>query len=527
MKLMVVTQQDEVRRIVEEVVSTEDDVLVASDLAAGLAICVEHAPAMAIVDVSLAGGAALAMVHHVIASSPRTAVYVLAPPGSFETAAEALSLGAAGLLVAPATGDSILRAVSEIQARATTEERMQRLATEVRDSVELVDAMTQALVVAKGGDPRALGETLLTLFLIASGAHGVAVYGEENAENGARRRIAGYGTALELLDRYGDLELAQLATARAGEIIGLAVEARMFGCVLLERPDPTRTARVHRMIDFATALLPLCVMAKTANAEDRTAPRSRALPPHVFERLVERDVEGAQSGREVSLVCAIAKGGEVDTGPLGPALALPGAAIGTGETGDAFVLLPKTPYATSRALLLDVALAVGLATAPADGRDAQLLLRTARARAVRASKAPAFTRALRDRPLAEVISTVATTKHPGIIGVDVARDAIESMIVHACRHAAAVGGAEIVIGHAGEVPGALANVRQAAGSRSNVQAVKLAGAAHAGTLVVLVLTPRAGWGIVTRERDGRTLAVHTSDATALELLRSRLAEVNP
>ena len=525
MKLMLVTQQDEVRRVVAEVLSPDDEVLAAADMGAGLAISVEHSPSLAIVDVALAGGAALALVHHVIASSPRTAIYVLASPGSFEVAAEALSLGAAGVLVAPVTGDAVLRVVSEVHARSSTEERMQKLATDVRDANELVDAMTQALVVAKAGGERALGETLLTLFLIASGAHGVAVYGEEDPQDGTRKRLAGYGTALELLDRYNDLELAQLATARRGEIIGLAVEAHMFGCVLLERPDPMRTARVHRMIDFATALLPLSAMAKVAIAEDTTAPRSRALPAHVFERLVARDVEAAQAGRDVSVLCALAKNGEVDTGPLGPALALPGAAIGTGEGGDAFVLLPKTPYASARSLLLDVALPVGLASAPADGRDAPSLMHIARARAVRASKAPAIARTLRDRPLAEVLGAVADAKHPGVVAADVPRDAIESMIVHACRHAAAAGGADVVLAHAGEAPGAIASVRTAAGAQSRVRAVKLPGAAHAGTMVALVLMPRAGWALVTRERDGRTLAAHTSDALILELLRTRLAEV--
>ena len=92
---------------------------------------------------------------------------------------------------------------------------------------------------------------------------------------GVRKRIAAYGTALELLDRYNDLELAQVATQRGGEVIGLAIDARMFGCVLIEKPDPMRTARVHRVIEFATALLPLCALARTAMAEDTTAPRSR------------------------------------------------------------------------------------------------------------------------------------------------------------------------------------------------------------------------------------------------------------
>ncbi len=527
MKVLVVTQQDEVRRVIEETVaSTDATIFAASDLANGLAICVEHSPALAIVDVALAGGAALAMVHHVSASSPRTAIYVLAAQSAFDTASEALSLGAAGLIVAPVTGDAIMRAVADVHARVASEERITKLASEVRDAAELVDAMTQALLVAKAGDVRVLGETLLTLFLIASGARGVAVYGEEMADDGARRRIAGYGTALELLDRYNDLELAQIATSRQGEVIGLAVDAQMFGCVLIEKPDPTRTARVHRVIEFATALLPLCALARSAIAEDTTAPRSRALPAHVFERLVQRDVDAAiRESREVTLLCALARAGEIDTGPLGPALAVPGAAIGTSEVGDAFVLMPKTAFATSRSLVLDVGVPVGLASAPADGRSAQTLLQVARARATRASKSPPLARGLRDRPLADVIGALLESKHPDLITLDVARETIDSMILHACRHARAAGAAEINLARAGEAETASAIVRDAAGTVAKVRNVKLEGAAHAGTLVVTVITPRAGWAIISRERDGRTRAVHTSDASLLELLRIRLAEV--
>ena len=280
MKVMLVTQQAEVRRVVEEALAgSEDTLVVVADLAAGLTTSVEQAPEIAIVDVTLAGGAALAMVHHVIASNPKTSIYVLAAPASFETAGEALSLGASGLIVAPATGDAILRAVGEVRAKVGSDERAQKLASEVRDATELIDAMTQALNVAKAGDARAMGETLLALFLIASGAHGVAVYGEEDRD-GVRKRIAGYGTALELLDRYNDLELAQLATARVAEVIGLAVDARMFGCVLIEKPDPLRTARVHRVIEFATALLPLCALARAPRARLRAAGPARRRRDH-------------------------------------------------------------------------------------------------------------------------------------------------------------------------------------------------------------------------------------------------------
>jgi CheY-like chemotaxis protein len=525
MKVMLVTQQDEVRRIVDEVLAGSGDVVLpATDLGAGLAVSAEHAPELAIIDMALAGGLALAMVHHVAASSPRTSIYVLAAPSAFESAAEALSLGAAGLIVAPPTGDALLRVIADVHARLGNEERATKLAVEAREAAELVDAMTQALVVARVGDLRAMGDGLLALFLIASGARGVAIYGDEEAD-GTRRRWAGYGTALELLDRYNDLELAQLAPTRHAEVIGLAAAAHMYGCVLLERPDPMRTARVHRVVEFATALLPLCTSARAAIAEDTTAPRPRALPAHVFTRLVQRDVDAAREGHDVVLLCAVTGSGEVDTGPLGPALAQPGAAIGTGDGGEAYVLLPKTPFAAARTLLLDVPLAVGIAAAPAEGKRAEHLLAVAHARARRALNAFPKVRELRTRPLGVVVTALWAASHPTLTRLAVGPDAIDSMVLHACRHARGAPLAEVVIAHAPGGAAVVATARAASGPHAKVRAVEVADAALAGGLVVLVLTARAGWALVAREHQGNLQVLHTSDALVLELLRGRLAEV--
>jgi ActR/RegA family two-component response regulator len=519
MRILVVTQQEDVRRLVEEVVAgSSDEVLGASDLATGLAVVVEQMPALAIVDIALAGGAALAMIHHVIASSAHTAVYALAAPAAFETAAEALSLGATGLIVAPPTGDAVLRVIAEAHAKYAADERLTKLTTEARDAAELVDVMTQALLVAKAGDARALGETLLTLFLIASGAHGVAVYGEENAD-GTRKRVAGYGTALELLDRYDDLELTQIAATRHAEVIGLAATSHMYGCVLLERPSPTRTARIHRTIEFATALMPLCTLARTAIAEDTTAPRSRALPLHVFERLVQRDLDSAT---ELAVLCALKYSDsgkdEVDTGPLGPALAIAGAAVGVSEAGEVYVLLPKTSYAAARGLLLDVPLAVGIASAPADGPRAGDMLARARARARRATRAQGA-RELRNRPLADIIGEIEASKLVGWQSLEPEPGATESVVLHACRHARLVPSAEITVAHGGEAPG-LVSAARAGGGTVSVRDVSLTNPALASTHVVLVLTPRASWGLVARK--GRLF--HTGDPLVLELLRQRVTE---
>ena len=529
LKVLLVTQNAEVRQVAEgALMEPGETVLPASDLAGALALCVEHAPDLAVIDAAMPGGSALALVHHVLASSTKTAIFVLAPAANFDVAAEALALGASGIIVAPVTGDAVLRAVADVRGRVLAEERVVKLASEVRDAAELVDVMTQALVVARAGDPRALGETLLTLFLIASGSRGVAIYGEESNEDGTRPRIAAYGTSLELLDRYNDLELAQLATGRQGEVIGLASGSHMFGCVLLERPDPMRTARVHRVIEFVTALLPLSVLARSAIAEEPTAPRSRALPVEVFERLVQRDTDAARpSGADLVVLCAVARGAEpIELGMLGAALAQPGAALGMGHGGEAYVLLPRTTLSAARAMLVEIALPCGVVSAPADGRNAEVLMRIARERARRAAQNGPLSRTLRDKPLAEALAAVVSpAEGSALVPLEVRAEAVESMVLHACRRARACGDARCVVGHVGDGARIVATVRDAVGPAGAVRGVRLPDETGPGSLVVLLETKRASWGLVVRVQEGRVRVAHTADPLSLQILGSMLVEV--
>jgi hypothetical protein len=121
-----------------------------------------------------------------------------------------------------------------------------------------------------------------------------------------------------------------------------------------------------------------------------------------------------------------------------------------------------------------------------------------------------------------MLNAIMTAKHSGVASLDVARDALDSMVLQACRHVRAMRDAEVFVAH-GSDTGAVTLVKQAAGERAKVKDVKLQGAP--GTLAVVVLTPRAGWALIMRDRDGRTHAVHTCDAILCELLRGRMAEV--
>ena len=89
---------------------------------------------VAFVDVTLPGGTALAIVHHLVGGSPACAVYAVAPVDQLAQAAEAQSLGAKGIIVAPLTGDALLQAVSAVRAERAMRERMVQLEA-ARDSL--------------------------------------------------------------------------------------------------------------------------------------------------------------------------------------------------------------------------------------------------------------------------------------------------------------------------------------------------------------------------------------------------------
>ena len=78
---------------------------------------------VAFVDVSLDGDTGLALVHHLRTLVHGLAVYVVASPKKVELATEGVSLGAAGILVTPLTGDALAQAAGEVRVRNVDTEK--------------------------------------------------------------------------------------------------------------------------------------------------------------------------------------------------------------------------------------------------------------------------------------------------------------------------------------------------------------------------------------------------------------------
>jgi len=94
-----------------------DRVLVTEDFSQGLTLAGAESPDVAFVDLNIGDGAGLSLVHHLKALVPEVSVYVLANKTNLGTAADAVSLGGAGLLMLPLSGDDVLSAVWTIKQR--------------------------------------------------------------------------------------------------------------------------------------------------------------------------------------------------------------------------------------------------------------------------------------------------------------------------------------------------------------------------------------------------------------------------
>ena len=95
----------------------QDRLLLTDDLAEGLALAEASPPDVAFVEIGMADGAGLALVHHLKAVAPSVAVYALSSRAALEAAANAVALGGAGVIMLPLAGDDVLSAVAAVKLK--------------------------------------------------------------------------------------------------------------------------------------------------------------------------------------------------------------------------------------------------------------------------------------------------------------------------------------------------------------------------------------------------------------------------
>lgn len=231
--VLAVIGDDQTRDFLPRVI-TADRLVLARDLAEGIALAEAEVPDVAFVDVGIGDGAGLAMVHHLKALVPDATIFALASRQALEAGAHALALGGAGLFLLPLGGDELLNAVSSVRARLVERGLRARMEQESAVAARSTRWIARLSGLADARDRNSAAQQVAEVFVEASGAAGVAVYlvvGERTTE---LARSAALG-ALDQAPAFGsESDILDYARSERLTVVPLALRKVTAGHVLLQ-----------------------------------------------------------------------------------------------------------------------------------------------------------------------------------------------------------------------------------------------------------------------------------------------------
>ncbi len=515
---------DTLRTISNAVTGMGDRAVTVSDLAEATALAGTLAPAVAFIDVTLAGGSGLVLVHHLPAVRPGIAVYVMAPGAQLHIALEGLTLGATGMLTLPPSGDAVMRAIGEVRMRLASSAEHVGLEEELSLQRRRGDHMHRLVRIAAKAGWTELARTVAEAIAELTRAQGVSVY---RVVEGTLVRVALVGTsdAPEKVRAEGELD-------PHGEIFSLGA-----GALLVEKGQEDRRALAAELTGFASALLGLSGHASPAETPDVT----RFEPLARFALLAVREVEKARRYKR-QVTFAAMKPIDNQAPPNAPKLEdlfqiliRDGDVLGRDDSEEEVLLmLPDTGALGGQLFRRRFGLrALGLATFPQDGSTSERLVRVARQRAQDARRSPVRMLGLAPKGLHDIIESLLDcpmfdaglgSSYP----LDLSLSAALSLVKHACLEARRGGAVSIVVaGHAG--PGFAFAAREACakeGEKMTLVEADLSTLAQAEALEAVVVAAEHGTWVCcgVREKD-RIKAVHATDAMLADLLAIKLLEI--
>ncbi len=535
---------------------SSDRLSIAADLAEGLTRVSAQTPDVAFVDVTLGDNAGLAVVHHIRALSPSTAVFAITRADRLELGVQAVALGSQGTLVLPLSGDDVLTALSQVRVRRAEASERQKLqqarvsetlsATLLAELVELVDAPSR----------RTSAERLMQILVRTLNARRVLVYLAASEASRQLVRAAVLNSDGEEPAFCDELQLLRYAMARKLEVVRLALRREQLGLILVEAPG--QSDALLSMLGCATSLL--VALLGTREQSSRGAmkdPESSAYTFAYFVDVAGREIDIARRhGRRFALATiAVQAAGStedareptVDAAERVLAAVRDTDVLSRVDANEFYLLLPETGGLGAQACrrrVLDelsrrrgLSAAMGLAGFPHDGTDLSRLLRVAKHRAEASARSVVETLGLRQLGFAELLDallmSVAIPSQRG--GTDLERlryielppmDAI-ALALSALREAARAGEARVVATHhAGiSIGGAVrAEVtRELEGVRLDVVEVNgVRGAENADVLVLI--SQHVCYVLAGRSEAGLVRAVHAADPSLSDLILARLGE---
>ena len=539
---LVVSSDTEILGICERALTASgDSAFAVMDLAEAIAMATSRDTSIAFIDVALAGTGGLALVHHLLAVRPDVSIYVMSTQDKMGKALEGLSLGATGIIPLPATGDAVMRAVSEVRAKKEATARVADLEHELHLVRSTVRQMQRVTAMAAGAPRRELARAAAEAIAEACGAMAVAIYFSSEKQLGSYDRVAEVGGG-HLPEHATEVELEALGERKERVIFPLRSETRTLGRVVVEVEEGARRAIASDLVVFTAALVAMASTQQRPSGEMVSPVSQKLLAPILSRQEIEHALakaieEARAKSKRVSIASIISAGApfsatpEILTQTFAP-LRQKNDALG--RAGDEVLLLmPDTGAVAARLLRkrLDTIVA-GIATFPQDGDRPEILLDRARRRRAAIVASPIHALDQRVRELRAFVDALLETPLVGGVGspypLELTREAAAALVYHTCIEARRTGMPSILVTHRADDTGVFARaVRDACkapGEPATIVESRLRSEPGTDAVeAVVVLAEHGVWACCGIEEKDRFVAVHAADAAMADALARKLA----
>lgn len=468
LRVLVVTGDRAAGSAIQRVVLEEGDVFEgAASIDAAVASATANPVDVAFIELGADGGAALALCHHLPSLCPGVIVHALVSPQELERGAEALSLGAAGVIVSPPTGDALARVLADVKTEAVRSKQVNLLEEKLSRERKRLETYDRLVRFARGAAQSDAVRAIVDGVSQLSGAKGVALYATFGDSESERVRLAAVGSALDLPATSQPADLSRLVQARHARVVPLVAGSGELGILVLDQAPNLPEPEIASVADLAAAMLSL------VDRHDQVDESVRVYPPRHFRTVADRMLTLASRHDRRASVLAITLPGpdrphrrEEATLEISDIVRNTDALCGT-EDGDLLVFLPETTsigaHSCRRRILARLTgdrrarpkgsvprtqeprskgppISIGVSTFPHDGATLKRLVRAARTRAYDDSRSPVHTLSLDAMPLQELVDALiarpmldAGPRSP--YPLDVPGAALFALVARACREA--------------------------------------------------------------------------------------------
>jgi GGDEF domain-containing protein/ActR/RegA family two-component response regulator len=567
----IVSSGDAIELMTRTLGQSGDGLSVATDLAEGLVRISSQVPDVAFVDVTLGEGAGLAVLHHIRALAPHVTVFALTTAERLPLGIQAASLGSAGTLVMPLSGDELLNALSEVRTRLAERSerlRLQRIAAASERHIALVEQVAE---IAEASSRREAGERLSELLVTGVGLVSVAVY--VPAAEGSRQlmRVANHGNAADCPSFCDEMELLNYARERDLQTLRLALKREQSGVLLLGRtPDRTDAEHAFPLLSLfaaqATTALALIGAREQSHRGALKDPSSSAYTFAYFVDVAGREIDMARRhGRRFALATigvqferALKGTPASDAEPTVLVAEHVLSAVrdtdvlARVDANEFYLLLPETgglgAHSCRRRVLNELTeqasnipgtglvVTVGVASFPHDGGDLSRLLRVAKQRAESSLSSVVNRLNLRDLSIAHLVDALLAEPVPEHSAAEAGVESphyielpamdLVGLALAAVSEAWRAGQARVVASvHAGiSVGGAVRAEHARDGEGLRFDAVDVSALPGCANLEVLcVVAEHSAYVLVGRHEGNLVRAIHAADPLLVDLVLSNLS----